>query len=332
MVQDVKHNLTPDKRNSTRVETNQSLRYRLKGAFTAWHEAEVKDFSSEGVRLMANGNGLSKDKELELELTLDEGASPLRFKGRVVWQECGIRFTQTKDLSSKERLIYFLTQKLIPLLLSERLSRSFHIKKASTTEEKNEASHLVYREYLKRGYCGENLEKMHSSPFLYQPRSRTFILKEKEKLVGTVGLIPDFVSGLPMESIFSDEIRELRMKGRTLAEVGFLALDTEHFGRSRFSLSNLRKLTASFKLFKALFDHARFVTQVTDLLIAVHPKHETLYRYLKFERMGEVKPYPGACNKPALPMRMDILKVVKETPKDKGPGLYFLNGEVKRND
>jgi len=156
------------------------------------------------------------------------------------------------------------------------------------------------------------------------PESQTFIIKEEESLIGTITLVPDSPCGLPMEAIYPEEIASLRRPGRKLAEVSLLALDLRLFGKKSFSLTDFQKLSTTFKLFKGLFDYSQQVLGITDIVISMHPKHQGLYQYLLFRTIGDIRAYSAACDKPAVAMHLDVLEALKNVPKNKGIGEYFL--------
>lgn len=180
-----------------------------------------------------------------------------------------------------------------------------------------------YQEYLARGYCADHPSKMQYHYHSLLPDARTFLLEKSGKLLGTISVILDSPCGLPMETLFPEEITRLRRLDRTPAEVVLLAIDLHALGMKRFALADYFKLTCVFRLFKLAFDYARFA-RVSDLVIAMHPRHGDLYHFLKFEAIGLVKPYPGAMGKPALPMRLDIPRAQEMTPTNRGVGSYFL--------
>jgi len=183
------------------------------------------------------------------------------------------------------------------------------------------AYRLVYKEYLARGYCTQNPSQMHYNFYCILPDSRTFVIEKSGVIVGTVSLFCDSPCGLPLESLYPTEVAKFRVEGRRLAEVGLLALDSRIFHRNCFSLTEVRKMSALFRLFKLLLDYS-CSSNVTDLLIAVHPKHQALYEYMKFEPFGEVKSYAVACGNPALPMRGDIPMAIRTAPKRGGLSVF----------
>ena len=204
-------------------------------------------------------------------------------------------------------------------------SGSYACRIAETFEDSCQAYHLVFQEYLERGYCDSKFSQLHYTYYCVLPKSRTFLLSEKGKphTLGTVSLVLDSPCGFPIESLFCKELSQLRKKNRRLAEVTLLAISDQRFGNKIFSLTNAQKLNATFHLFRALFTYARS-QKVTDLIIAVNPKHEKLYQSLTFKAVGTVRPYSGACGHPALLMHLDIVRFLDVRFHERPVQRYFL--------
>ena len=213
----------------------------------------------------------------------------------------------------------------IPVLALKH-SDQYLCQAARKFKDLRDAYRLVYEEYLARGYCERRPSRMHYTYFCALPSSRTFLLQKKgqQEVLGTASLILNSPCGLPTKSLFAEIIRELQEKGRRIAEVSLLAISTRAFGKTIFSLTNVQKLIATFQLFKAIFRYAQS-KGVTDLIIAVNPKHEKLYRYLTFERIAPVRPYPSVCDNPALLMRLDIIWFMDARFRDQIVQKYFLH-------
>ncbi|MBI3615868.1 MAG: PilZ domain-containing protein [Candidatus Omnitrophica bacterium] len=319
-----------EKRGTSRVSMSVPVDYRILEEDVPFKRGRTMNLSENGARLMIPAV-VTIGSWIEIKIKVSDSAKPVRVRGVVVWvvpsfstglTSCGIAFEDLKRVSRKEKLIAFIADKICQLALES--TSKLVCRPAETLEELKSAYRLVYKEYLARGYCQPNPSQMQYNFFSVLPGTCTFILKGEDKLFGTISLIVDSPCGLPMESLFPKEIGRFRAQGRRLAEVGLLALDLSAIGKTFFSLTSFQKQACLFRLFKLMFDHARFVAGVTDLVIGMHPKHETLYRYLTFERIGAVRSYEGACGKPALPMRMDIPRTVASISQEEGKGSYFI--------
>ncbi|MCM8776263.1 MAG: PilZ domain-containing protein [Candidatus Omnitrophica bacterium] len=332
--------LFSDQRKATRVFFNGSLRYRFRNKpifYRRWDSGQVLDFSQNGARLVLR-DSVPHGTPLDLRINLPDTLFPLHFLGKIVWIrqtdqpdsgiECGVSFKRKSGASKtspNEKWIHFLANQMCHYTLRHRQ----HLKprNAETLADLEAAYHLVYREYVHRGYCLPSPAQMHYSFYCLLPQSRTFLLEKDGKLLSTLSLIADTPCGLPMESIYAEEVAKIRRPGRYLSEVSLLALDRPAFNARTFSLTNFMKFTCILLLFKYMFDSARHMG-VTDLLISVHPKHELLYRYLKFKKIGPVKSYPGACGKPAMAFHLDILEAEQRVAWDHGVGTFFFHGET----
>lgn len=325
-----------ERRRAPRIALNVPVSFRAKGRIKNWQAGESLDISKYGVRLSSASDKIQPGTRVDLTIKLPESPKPFKLEGVVIWVkpsaqagsrvECGVSFENPTRISRLGKILAFFADKLCVFAIEQ--SKQLEARPVSSIEELKSSYHLVYNQYLQRGYCQENESKMYYTYFCILPKAQAFILKNQEKMIGTASLIPDSSCGLPMEYTFPDEISALRRPGRLLAEVSLLALDLKAFEKKSFTLTDFEKLSAAFKLFKALFDYGRNVLKVTDFVITMHPKHQGLYQYLKFKTIGGVKPYSTGCRQPALPMYLDIEEAIRTTPRDGGLGAYFLRNET----
>lgn len=196
---------------------------------------------------------------------------------------------------------------------------------ARTKEELIQAFSLVYKEYTKRGFIPNYYKsKMRLSLYNALPSTTTFVAKKGRKVVATVTLIPDSPLGIPMDKIYKEEVDTLRRKGRRVAEVSQLSIDSMLFPRGWFSMFNFTKLIFVFRLFKLVLDYSLYIDRLDELCIAVNPKHQYLYKFLYFEELagGEVK-YYGSVNKaPAIAKHLSLN--LAETKARQRKGLYNI--------
>ena len=97
------------------------------------------------------------------------------------------------------------------------------VRPVETLEEFKAATHLVYREYLRRGYIAPNPTQLRLSHFHAVPETTTFVaLDPQQRIVGTVTLVPDSSMGLPMDDAYQAEVDGLRAQGVHLAELSML--------------------------------------------------------------------------------------------------------------
>ncbi len=204
--------------------------------------------------------------------------------------------TLTDGASSQSRLEKFLVEE-----------NPITAEPVQNLEDLRACFRITYKRYLKRGYCKPNINKIYYNIYSLLPRSRTFAIKQNKQIVGTTTLIVDTSCRLPMDTLFGDQLDELRQQGRKLAEVSMLAIEqTSDDIRLSTSLTRFEKHAKLFSLFKLIFEYAYHVAKVSDLIIGVHPRHVGLYEYLLFKPLGPAKSYPGANGSLAVPMRLNF--------------------------
>lgn len=226
-------------------------------------------------------------------------------------------------LSRKDVLIHFMVDKVYRSMAAKAFPR-LECERVSNVEDLEKTFHLVYQAYVSKKFCQQNSLEWHYGIHNLLPESRAFIFRDPAgEIGGTLSLIPDNSLGLPMESIFMEEIRDLRNQNRRIVELGNLAYSAKSFIRKSSIIEKHYKLLDVFSLFKITFDYARMIG-ATDVVIGVHPRHKNMYEYLSFECISPVKSYPNANHNPAILMHLDILKVLR-FPKKARAGSYFLN-------
>ncbi len=324
-----------DRRKEPRFSLSLPVHHRIKGQAADWKASSSIDVSQNGIRLALEGP-VSVGTHLELDVKLPNVKKTVRMEGVVVWEkpsingtaisECGVAFESLRGGSTKGKLVQFMADKLCRMAMKETYSMT--CRPATSEKDLKDAYALVYREYLKRKYCKADVSELHYTVYSLLPKSKTFILEMDQRVVGTISVIIDSPCGIPMESLFEDKISKFRREGRTIAEVSLLALDQSVFGRKSFSLTDFKKLSGSFLLFKMMFDYIRYGVGVTDLFITMHPKHKELYQYLTFEIIGPVRSYAGAEGNPALPMRLDVNRTVLTLPRELSIQRYFIEDKL----
>jgi hypothetical protein len=122
------------------------------------------------------------------------------------------------------------------------------------------------------------------------PGTTTFIALKDKQVIATASIMPDSELGLPMDMGYEEEADGLRRAGRKICEGGYLAIDTEVFGRGLFSMFNFDKLKFMFVLFKFLFQYALYRARLDDICIVTNPQY-MIFKFLPFETIGPVKYY-----------------------------------------
>jgi hypothetical protein len=158
---------------------------------------------------------------------------------------------------------------------------------ATSFEDRAAAQLLVLEQYTEAGLIDPDGDLSASDDWVI------FVAKDQGKVVATVSLVPDS-DGLPMESVFGQEVGARRKPGSVLAEV------VRFVGHGTFRpLCGLMARTA-----KEL--------GVTELVAAVHPC--SLMFYVKacgFEPIGPVIPYPVVNESLAVPICLSLEAAAK---------------------
>ena len=153
---------------------------------------------------------------------------------------------------------------------------------AETEGDLKAAARLVHDEFVRRGVMAAQPSgmKLHAHGLL--PTSLTFVAKDGDVVIGTIALISDSPADLPMACTYRDTLDALRARGERLAEVSSLAVskDARH--------------TGVVYLLNRIMIQAAIARGIDRLVIAVHPRAESLYKTaMLFERIGSPRHYAG---------------------------------------
>lgn len=163
---------------------------------------------------------------------------------------------------------------VVPKRDETEITRSIAIRLADCEGQRSNASMLVNRKYVQRGYGTQ-----HKVPTA--PNCVTFTASSPdEEIIGTLSLTVDSAAGLALDKTFKEELDEFRKEpGVRICELTKFAVDSSE---------------SSFKLLASLF-HIIFIYGTTkfggtDLFIEVNPRHRRFYEaMLGFKRVGGIK-------------------------------------------
>jgi hypothetical protein len=177
---------------------------------------------------------------------------------------------------------------------------------ASCHRARGKAFSLVYRRYREAGLIESNPFRIRVTPYHLEPTTTVLVARAEHEIYGTVSLVRDGRLGLPMETIFPEEIEQKRSEGMRLAEVSCLAFRRGLSRRESWSLFlGLNRLLAQFARKKGV--HA--------LVIATHPRHLPVYqRTMGFVQIGGTRTYPSVRNNPAVACCLDFAEVDRNHP------------------
>lgn len=171
------------------------------------------------------------------------------------------------------------------------------VKVASNRTEFDGAFRLIYSSYLRAGLCSPSASQMRITPYHLLPSTDVLIGRLRGEVISTLSLVRDGELGLPIESLYGEEVNRRRAAGLRLAEVSCLA--------------DRRKEPARF--FGLFCDLAKIMVQmaasegIDQLLIAVHPRHARMYcRAMAFQQFGELLDYPLVNGNAAVGLTLDL--------------------------
>ncbi|MBC7711784.1 MAG: PilZ domain-containing protein [Rhizobacter sp.] len=201
---------------------------------------------------------------------------------------------------------------LIPSSLKGLLIRRFHsvkkvknlknvsVKLAESFEEYKQASELLHDCYVAKNLMIPHPSGLRANIHSFLPHNSVVIaVNEKGEVIGTVSLIKDTSLMLPADSIFNNEVTELRKKeNRQIVEVSALAIHPSYRHESH---------SLQFLLNKYLYIYTRDFLKANTLLIVVHPRAAYFYNgLLFFKAVGKIISYEFVKGAPARLMYMDF--------------------------
>ena len=159
-----------------------------------------------------------------------------------------------------------------------------------------QAFRLQHDQYVAQGYMDAHPSGWRLSLHNALSATRVFVARCGARVVGTMTLIADSRLGLPMDEIYTDELRSLRGERASLAEVSALAMDPEY---QSSGVPILLRLVRMLVIYAA--------QTVSDLCIAVNPHHAAFYRKaFHFQDIGGLKRYGKVNGAPAIALRLDL--------------------------
>jgi len=193
-----------------------------------------------------------------------------------------------------------------------------HFIVARKLDEVIQAWSLVYRTYVQSGLIPTNLYEIHTVAKAVKPDTAVILARLGQLPVATLSAISDGPGGLPLDSVYSRELDELRASGRQLVEIGLFADRRTELRRS----------------FAVVLDLMRYVTYYglrlgnTDGIVGVHPRHAKFYcHFFSFEVVGDERTYPTVQDNPVVLLRLDWKRKCAEVPAPKGME-YFLSNPL----
>jgi hypothetical protein len=177
------------------------------------------------------------------------------------------------------------------------INRPIEVKMVSEPHEWQQAYELLATTYQARGYEAPSGKRLRFTSFYALPDTATFVAQLGDQVVATLSVVVDnTLLGLPMESIFGDEVESLRRAGRRLSEGSCLAdrgLSVREF---------IQEFTI---LLRVAIQYA--VKQGSDTWpITVNPRHRSFYtKVMGFVPLGPCRSCPSVQDAPAEAYMLD---------------------------
>lgn len=188
------------------------------------------------------------------------------------------------------------------------VTREIHVKIASERTEWRDAFQLVSSNYQAKGYEEPFASKVRFTPYHALPDVVTLVAMLGEKILATFSLVPDnTLLGLPLGSIYGDEIRSLRQSRRRLAEVTSFAADEE---------LKLREFRPVFVALIKMMMHYHLSQGGDTWVLTVNPRHRDFYtKGMGALPLGPPRVYSSVQNHPAEGYWYDVDLMRQSAPK-----------------
>ncbi len=176
------------------------------------------------------------------------------------------------------------------------------LKVSETPSEREAALRLVHQTYCETGLSAKQGVGLRVLRHHLYDQSQILLAAQGGKVGFTATLIRDSRFGMPLDSLFGDEVSPMREQGLRLAEVSCLASsDRWQDKRQRFDLL--------VRLFSLTVQTARR-RGVDRILLAVHPKHARTYeRMFGCSICSEIRQYSAVQDNPAVLCMHDLAEV-----------------------
>lgn len=181
-------------------------------------------------------------------------------------------------------------------------SDCWEVKATECHAERVAALRLVHQVYAQAGLTADLPHAMRVMRHHLSDHTHILIAKRSQDVMLTGTLVGDAEYGMPLESLFADEVAALRAAGLKLAEISCLASDLGlQDKKERFERLVM--------LISLIFQTARR-RGVDRLLLAVHPRHAKIYqRLFGCVPCSDVKQYAAVQGNPAVMCMHDFTQL-----------------------
>jgi hypothetical protein len=154
-----------------------------------------------------------------------------------------------------------------------------------------DAFRLVFESYYNAGLERPKASRLRLTPHHLLPTSEVLLASRDSVVTSTLSMFGDGYLGLPMESMYCEQVKQLRGQGLRLAEIGSLADRRESQERFIHTFVQIGRLVAQVARARG----------IDAIVAAVHPRHARLYkRVMGFSQIGGQSNCPYANDNPAV--------------------------------
>jgi hypothetical protein len=173
---------------------------------------------------------------------------------------------------------------------------------ATSLDEVLDAWGVVYEAYVRTGLIDPNPYGLHAAQVVVTTDTAVAVGRADGIPAVTATAICDGPDGLPLDTVYSEELRTLRWQGRYLVEVGLVA-------DARPDICETS--TAFFEVIRYTFYYALHVG-ATDIICGMHPRRARLYqRLFGFKPWGSPRTYSTVRNHPVILMRGETMEMIR---------------------
>ena len=171
---------------------------------------------------------------------------------------------------------------------------------ARTSEEVMGAWGLVYDAYRMLGIINPNPWGVHTTTHAFTNETTVIRGTLNGRCVSTVTTYLDHPEyGLPLDSVYPDELKRLRDKGHNIIELGLLADRRSEVKRSRPALFELMRWGSYFGI----------INGFRQAVVGIHPHHAKFYdKCFGFDIIGKEHSYDLVNGAPVVPLFVDYDK------------------------
>jgi hypothetical protein len=162
---------------------------------------------------------------------------------------------------------------------------------ARNLEDILESWQLLYQSYLRAGFIKSNPYGLHTSHNAIGAHTTVIVGRRHGEVASTISAIVDTPLQLPLDSVYPDELAQLRSQGKKLVEIGLFGDDRLDVDRSFYALFELMRYATYYAYFAG----------ATDIICGIPPRRARLYsKAFAFKPIGSQKSYSSVEGNPVV--------------------------------